>query len=117
MSNKGVSIYADALKQHKASTPDLTPKDARGRDKSRIDSRAPSREGPRQKERKNPRELPTRDQIQEFSFRLRDEIKVKMQTEVPYEWKIELEQMAFELNVGKLELYRMIIGRFLGKTS
>lgn len=61
------------------------------------------------------RDLPTRDEVQEFSFRMRDELKVKVQAEVPHHWRAELEQAAREMNVKKLELYRFIIGEFLGK--
>jgi hypothetical protein len=39
--------------------------------------RNPSREYPSEKSRGKPRDLPTRDAIQEFSFQLRDELKVK----------------------------------------
>jgi hypothetical protein len=63
------------------------------------------------------REIPTRDEIQEFSFRLRDELKVKVQAEVPHEWQKELDDLARELNVKKLELYRYILGKFLGKVE
>ena len=67
--------------------------------------------------REKKRELPTRDEIQEFSFRLRDELKVKVQAEVPYQWQDELEETARRLKVKKLELYRYILGQFLGKTK
>ena|SRR5258708_26705215 len=63
------------------------------------------------------RELPTRDEIQEFSFRLRDELKVKVQAEVPHHWQKELDELARKLEVKKLELYRFIIGDFLGKVK
>lgn len=62
-------------------------------------------------------ELPTRDEIQEFSFRLRDQHKVKVQAEVPYEWQDELEGIALKLKVKKMELYRFILGEFLGKVK
>jgi hypothetical protein len=69
----------------------------------------------------NPRELsrglPTRDDIQGFSFQLRDELKVKVQAEVPHQWQGRLEEMARQLNVKKLELYRFIIGDFLGEVK
>lgn len=61
------------------------------------------------------RDLPSRDEIQEFSFQLRDELKVKVQAEVPHKWQDELEAIARELDVKKLELYRFILGEFLGK--
>ena len=67
--------------------------------------------------RKNSRKYPTRDEIQEFSFHLRDQLRVKVQAEVPHRWQKELEEAARELNVKKLELYRFMIGEFLGKVS
>ncbi|MBN1536188.1 MAG: hypothetical protein JW908_05605 [Anaerolineales bacterium] len=76
---------------------------------------------PRKRSSENPREvsrdLPSRDEIQGFSFQLRDELKVKVQAEVPFRWQKELEDLARELNVKKLELYRFIIGEFLGKVK
>jgi hypothetical protein len=65
--------------------------------------------------REESRILPSRDEIQGFSFQLRDELKVKVQAEVPFRWQKELEDLARQLNVKKLELYRFIIGEFLGK--
>jgi hypothetical protein len=78
-------------------------------------SRNQSRELPLDNPRGNSRNLPTRDAIQEFSFQLRDELKVKVQAEVPYGWQTELEEISRRLRVKKLELYRFIIGEFLGK--
>jgi hypothetical protein len=77
----------------------------------RQQSSGNSRGKPRQKSR----HVPTRNEIQEFSFRLRDQLKVKVQAEVPYRWQTELEEIARELKVKKLELYRFILGEFLGK--
>ena len=75
----------------------------------------------RQKSREKPLEpklpLPKRDEIQEFSFHLRDELKVKVQAEVPHTWQKELEEVARTLDVKKLELYRFIFGEFLGKVK
>jgi hypothetical protein len=67
--------------------------------------------------RKKSQRFPTRDEIQEFSFRLRDQLRVKVQAEVPHRWQKELEETARELNVKKLELYRYMIGEFLGKVK
>ena len=93
------------------STPKVTRKPTRVREISSDKSRARSRESSREK----PRALPTRDEIQEFSFRLRDELKVKVQAEVPHQWQAELKALAGELDVRRLELYRFILGEFLGK--
>src|SRR5260221_8593869 len=60
--------------------------------------REPSSDVPREK----PRSLPSRTEIQEFSFRLRDDHKVKVQAEVPYEWQDELEEISRKLDVKKL---------------
>jgi hypothetical protein len=77
------------------------------------------RENPRERSREDPRgnsrELPTRDEVQEFSFSLRDELKVKVQAEVPHAWQDELEEVSRKMDVKKLELYRFILGEFLGK--
>jgi hypothetical protein len=73
------------------------------------------REPSRDNSRNNPRALPSREEVQEFSFRLRDDLKVKVQAEVPHQWQDELEELARQLDVKKLELYRFILGEFLGK--
>ena len=126
MSNQSIAIYAAALKRQKqeagqppseesasraAQAPAQTPTQARAfsRDTSRASARKPSR--------KKSRDLPTRDEIQEFSFRMRDELKVKVQAEVPHHWHTDLEEIARDLKVKKLELYRFIIGEFLGKVQ
>lgn len=126
MSNKAISVYAEALKRkqgeekHQAPmktqtktkpTSEVTRKPTRVREPSRGISRDTSRENLRGQSR----HLPTRDEIQEFSFRLRDELKVKVQAEVPHQWQKELDEIARELNVKKLELYRFILGEFLGQ--
>jgi hypothetical protein len=108
MSNKTISVYSEAMKRHdieekKNVTQESTPKDTQPREPS---SKLP---------REYPRRGPTRDEVQEFSFRLRDELKVKVQAEVPHTWQKELEERAREMDVKKLELYRFILGKFLGK--
>ena len=80
-----------------------------------TDLRDQSRAMPLDNSRGKSRDLPTRDAIQEFSFQLRDELKVKVQAEVPYGWQSELEEISRQLRVKKLELYRFILGQFLGK--
>lgn len=120
MSNKDIEVYAEALRrktiEEKVSSTQVSTQAREGVLKKSLDhprklSRDLSSEIPRQ----HPRERPTRDEIQEFSFRLRDTLKVKVQAEVPHEWQLELEEIARELNVKKLELYRFIYGDFLGK--
>lgn len=112
MSNKAISVYANALKREEEegkSTRKVTPKPTQPREKPRGSSRDTSRQPSR--------DLPSRDEVQEFSFRLRDELKVKVQAEVPHHWQRELDDLARELDVKKLELYRFIIGEFLGKVT
>ena len=122
MSNKAITIYAEAMRRKqeedarltsKGSTSTVTRKGTRVRDQSRAVSRDTARTRPRGKSR----DLPTRDEIQEFSFSLRDQLKVKVQAEVPHQWHAELADMAQNLKVKKLELYRFILGEFLGKVS
>ena len=93
-------------------TSKLTPNATSGR----KGSRARSREKPRQLS-DAPVPLPSRNEIQEFSFKLRDELKVKVQAEVPPAWQKELDNLAHDLGVKKLELYRFILGEFLGKVQ
>lgn len=136
MSNKALSVYAEALKRGEQENQELR-KTTRESTQPRDDARAPSRASARKVVRGNLREgsrdsarndtqetprvngtdLPTRDDIQAFTFRLRDELKVKVQAEVPHHWQDELEELARELNVKKLELYRFILGEFLGKVT
>ena len=83
--------------------------------RSRVVSRDYAREPSRAHQHEQVSVLPTRQEIQHFSFELRDELKVKVQAEVPHHWQTELEELARQLDVKKLELYRFIIGEFLGK--
>lgn len=98
-------------------TPKITSKVTQKTTQSRNKSRNPSSDSSRDKLRRKSRDLLTRDEIQEFSFRLRDELKVKVQAEVPHQWQKELEEVARQLDVKKLELYRYILGEFLGKVK
>ena len=120
MSNKKISVYADAIKNQKEDAQKVTQDSTQKITHTRDHSREKKREIPRKSSRINSRDLNdinmTREEIQEFTFHMRDVVKVKMQLEVPPEWREELKEIAFQLNVGKLELYRIIIGRFLGKT-
>lgn len=89
----------------------------RQRDNAREVSSDMPRQKPREKLLEPVLSLPIRDEVQEFSFRLRDELKVKVQAEVPHTWQKELEEVARNLDVKKLELYRFIFGEFLGKVK
>jgi hypothetical protein len=122
-----MGTYTDLLNQK----PDSKPETARSGEQQKTEkstqedtsvrgsSRVKARVRPRQTSREKSRDLPTRDEIQEFSFRLRDELKarVKVQAEVPHQWQEELDEVARQLRVKKLELYRFILGEFLGKVK
>ena len=124
MSNRAMSVYAEALKRKqeeetkrasKTATSKVTRKPTRVRDNPRGTSRDNSSDNSRAKSRGESRGLPTREEIQEFGFRLRDELRVKVQAEVPHHWQKDFADIARDLNVKKLELYRFILGEFLGK--
>lgn len=118
MSNKAISVYAQAMqREQEESTQESTWKTTREPTVKPTPALDSSRDIPREKSREVVRDFPSRDAIQEFSFRLRDELKVKVQAEVPHEWQQELDDLARQLNVKKLELYRYIIGDFLGKVE
>ena len=117
MSNKSIAVYAEAMKRQQEESEKPASNPAPQFTRNNDHAREKSSENSRDKSLGLSRELPTRDEIQEFNFRLRDDLKVKMQAEVPHEWRDELEQLANELRVKKLELYRYIIGRFLGKVK
>lgn len=121
MSNKSIAVYAKAFERKQEEERNASPApSAQKTFTSKVTPKAtpprePSRDIVRESPRANSRSLPTRDEIQEFSFRLRDELKVKVQAEVPHFWQKEFEEIARELDVKKLELYRFILGEFLGK--
>ena len=127
MSNKAISVYATARKRQQTEERQIfeksTPNPAQESAPKLTQESTPKLETSREQTRESShghlrgklRDLPTRDEIQEFSFRLRDELKVKVQAEVPHQWQKELEEMARGLDVKKLELYRFILGEFLGK--
>jgi len=105
---------------HSISTPNILKKEIKEEKHSTLKVTQPLdilRGMPSDKSRKSSRDLPTRDDIQEFSFRLRDDLKVKVQAEVPYQWQERLDEIARQLKVKKLELYRYIIGDFLGEVK
>jgi hypothetical protein len=120
MSNNAIAVYASALKreaEEHTPTRDATRNSTSARETPRDTMRTELRAISREKPRDSSRDYPSRDAIQEFSFRLRDELKVKVQAEVPHHWQEELDDLAREIGVKKLELYRYIIGEFLGKVT
>ncbi|MBM3302934.1 MAG: hypothetical protein FJY85_23685, partial [Deltaproteobacteria bacterium] len=40
-----------------------------------------------------------------------------VQAEVPHHWQAEFDEIARKLDVRKLELYRFVLGEFLGKVQ
>jgi len=105
--------------QKKATPPQpdkVTSNPTRKSTRPREGSRDPSREVSRSQS-PDSKNWPSRDEIQEFSFKLRDELKVKVQAEVPPAWQKEFDDLAYALDVKKPELYRFILGEFLGKVS
>jgi hypothetical protein len=61
--------------------------------------------------------LPDSEEIELMNFRLRKVGKVKVNTEVPEEWKQLLDDVGHRLHVGKYELLLYIIAQFLDKTE
>lgn len=57
--------------------------------------------------------LPDGEKIEELSFRLRREKKVKVSTNIPESWKKDLDRLSAELGVGKYDLLLFIISAFL----
>jgi hypothetical protein len=118
---KGRSVFfqprSETVPSSSETRPETTRKLTRKVTQPRENSRDLSRDIPRENTREHKPDWPTRDEIQELSFRLRDELrlKTKVQAEVPYQWQDELEALAAQLKVKKLELYRYIIAEFLGK--
>lgn len=125
MSNVFAQLQAESEKQKQQLKEKSTSTSTHVRDNSRDNERETLRDKSRQmvmpdKSTQSIAEelaLPTRDDIQLFNFQLRDELKVKVQAEVPHEWQRDLEDVARSLDVKKLELYRFIIGEFLGKVK
>ena len=116
MSNKAISVYAQALQRQREEGEQKPGKNLQLKSTRKRDNlRNMVRDKSSGQAREYPSSLPTREEIQEFSFRLRDELKVKVQAEVPYQWQKELEQVSRKLDVKKLELYRFIFGEFLEK--
>ena len=118
MSNKSMVIYAEGVKRRQQEEKEdqaVTPKNTSVRDNPRDFLREGVSQSLDKSSRQARKALPSRDDIQELSFRLRYEVKVKVQAEVPVEWKAKLEKIAFDLKIGKVELYRFILGEFLGQ--
>ena len=59
--------------------------------------------------------LPTAEEVEELTFRLRKFPKVRINGDVPDEWKKRLDDLAHELGVGKYDLVTYVVAKFLGE--
>jgi hypothetical protein len=57
----------------------------------------------------------TTEDIEALAFQLRKLQKVKVNAEVPVAWKERMDDLAYQLGVGKYELLMYIIGEYLGE--
>ena len=121
MPTRPVSIYAEALRrQEQEGTDDRGSRPAasgvaRSTGRRRGRPRGTTRSAVRDRARTVPTVLPSKARIEEFSFALRNEPAAKVQAVVPQAWQQELGEIAQALRVEKLQLYRFILGEFLGK--
>jgi hypothetical protein len=61
--------------------------------------------------------MPSKDEVEEFNWKLRRERFQKFTTDIPSSWLKELNDMAYEMDVKKIELYRYMIAEFLWKVK
>ena len=64
---------------------------------------------------RKPANEPSSEAIEQMSFVYRKQSRARVCGDVPPQWKRQLEDMAYELQVGRYELVMYIIGRFLGE--
>ena len=57
------------------------------------------------------------EEIEKFAFDLRKKPKVRVNADVPAEWKDQLDSLAHQLKVGKYELLLYMIAFSLGKVQ
>jgi hypothetical protein len=55
------------------------------------------------------------DEIEAVSFKLRKIVKAKVNTEIPLDWKDQMDFISHKLGVGKYDLMMYLIGKFLGR--
>lgn len=125
MSNKAVSVYADALKRQQQTetqhSPQL-PKVPQEGESTQLNTQPSTQKSTQLSNRPNElpstsvSTLPDAQQIEELSFRLRKVPKIRVNADVPIPWKERLDEKAYALKVGKYELLVYIIGNFLGET-
>ena len=68
---------------------------------------------PSKKPSKQLKEPLSTDAIENAAFQLRKQTKARINADIPLAWKSQLDDLAYELQVGKYELVMYIIGRFL----
>src|SRR6185503_759416 len=57
----------------------------------------------------------TTEQVEDLDYSLRKIAKVRVNADVPLEWKDRLDDLAYKLKVGKYELMLYVIASFLGE--
>lgn len=60
---------------------------------------------------------PTTDAVETLAFQLRKIPKVRVNADIPAEWKQQLDDLAYKLKVGKYDLMLYLIAQFLGKSE
>ena len=132
MSNKSVSVYAEAMKRKqeeekqqvsKKAEPEVTQNAISGVDTSRDKPKGKllGRKSTRKSTQKVTHLLRylsknlSTDAMEGLSFGLRKTPKVRVNADVPAKWKEELDNIAHEKKVGKYELLLYVIAVFLGK--
>lgn len=62
---------------------------------------------------KNLSNLPTTEEIEDLAFRLRKTTKIRVNADIPADWKKKLDDLAFRLEVGKYDVLMYIVALFL----
>lgn len=60
-------------------------------------------------------QLPTADEVEEMMFGLRKEVKVRVNGDMPEDWKKALDEYAHTHSLGKYSLVMYAVGKMLGK--
>jgi hypothetical protein len=59
--------------------------------------------------------LPTTEEVEEMVFHLRKTVKVRVNGDLPEDWKMALDEYAHQSGVGKYHLVMYAVGKMLGK--
>lgn len=130
MSNKQIEIYAQALKRQREEQkvkPQMGQEVSSGAEGRSHGEKIQNEDNPQnatQKVTQAPtqisnflsKSLRTED-IEQLNFELRKVSKVRVNADVPHEWKKLIDDLAHELGVGKYELLMYVIGLYLGKVK